>query len=349
MPRNTALGILIDLSHARRLAIVVLGALAGAGPVAGQPTPQRDPLGIGREFDASIDPAKANEMIRECDGQTQRMKGAIVNWRETVDRYREALAAAERQRIEVSQAIDAFREAETRARSLSGAQATQFETNILQPRRERLRVARERGADASLRFDEARARFGRDADSTRDFFRSIGLQDGDMAGSPDDILHRQTERCERLRAWSRQGFETRMRLQPSAQPGAWPDGAIGAWRGQWSCRWQSTVRGETVTTTVATKINAWSEDINTVRVHLSTASTSGWSSAHPSHVFSPLAVKKSQPLHGAFTNRPEFDEGRVRHDAIDTGDVTLDGRLTFSRRYGTSPGDGERLECTRAG
>lgn len=332
----------------RRIGLsLLLAASLSTSSAAQQPG---DNLGLGREFGA-FDPDRANVMIRNCEDQTLKLRQSMESWRASSETFVAALDADERVQAERRAALDAVYEAETRLRTLSGPEAAQFEANIVQARRERLRRAEVAAADSTAEFKAAQAKYGRDRDSTVGFLSAIGFKDSDMMGSRDAILQRQTARCERMKLWANQSSRVRQQMREPAPISSWPDGAIDGWKGAWSCHWRSIGRDETVETDIGANASAHLDDDGTVVVYFSTewVRQASWPNSHAKHIFSPLTVGQSQPTRGAFNNREGLGEDRAAPDAIDLSAISGDGRLRFQRRYGMQPDRQDDLECTRAG
>lgn len=324
---------------------LVLAGLLSTGSVAQQPG---ENLGLGREFGA-FDPNKANAMISACEDQTLKLRQAMTSWKATSEAFVAVLDADERVQAERRAALDALYEAETHLRTLTGPEAARFEAGIVQPRRERLRLAEQAAGESTAQFNAARARYGRDADATASFLRAVGFKDSDITGSRDAILQRQTARCERMKLWANQSGRVQQQMREPAPISSWPDGAIDGWKGAWSCHWRSTGRDGTVETDIGANASAFLDDDGTVLVHFSTewVRLAAWPNSHAKHIFSPLSVGQSQPTRGAFTNREGLGEDRAAPDAIDLGAISGDGRLRFQRRYGVQPDRQDDLECAR--
>lgn len=329
------------------LSLGLSGLIAFGTPAPGQPA------GGNRGLDAEFGPydeAKASAMIRDCNAQTTQLRGILAFWRESTDRFKAAHAAFMRQTDETDRASTALGDAEIRMRSLSGEEAEQFRSNILEPRRQRYQQMHDAGIDESFRRKSAEEQFSRDTKVVTDFLKSIGLKPSEYAGSPNVVLDRQLEKCVRVQRWASQGSVRRAEEREPAPISAWPDGAIDGWKGMWSCRWRSTGADGTVETDIGANASAFLQDDGAVVVNFSTewVRLASWPSGHASHLFSPLTVQQSQPTRGAFTNRDGSGEDRAAPDAIDSGAISGDGRLRFQRRYSMQPDRQDDLECTRA-
>jgi hypothetical protein len=104
--------------------------------------------------------------------------------------------------------------------------------------------------------------------------------------------------------------------------------------------------------TINAKLKAFVDKRGVLQSYLSTDPTYGaegrWGSARSISLFSPLEVSKTEPLKAIFANSDEVGETRATIDAIDSAAMSADGaRFRYERRYATSPGQLERLECDR--
>lgn len=331
--------------HARTIVAVGLAAALAAAPPA---TAQTDPLGLGREFGAYVDPSTADAMIRECDAQAREVEtGAtafLALMRDYVAREDEYWGRID----EVNAAGKAVAEAEARLGQLSGAEADRFAREILTPRRERFQALSTVLPMHTSSRDSFLRQASRAAEATMARLRAAGVPEADFAAPAAEISRRAAERCRRMRAWAQLGVQARARSQAPADPapsgsGLWPEGAIAAWQGRWSCRITTALGREVVTADLPVRISAVLE-----RGLLRVSGTPAIGQL-PSGPMFRLDVRADRPADGEFQDPNGVGEGGRPSAMVDTAQLTGDGRLTLRRRYVDTPAKSEFMACTRIG